>query len=237
MILVYKLDRFSRDVYDSTIHEYNLKKYEDKKQSIIDTHMSVSPTDSFDVEIIRKEILNHLRFNDKLIKKNDIYINKRMSAALKYLYPSPSSNDELLDKLEEICMLLDEAISEEEDDTSKSIITFLNYYAHIINNTNITYATCAKDKLLSIISSHKYNWLDQIDDIAYLDISDLTSAYNIIEEKIDEIYSRLNLTISTDCNNEDLLIEKDTDYCNELANVPNNFLSVRKISVKYKYKS
>ena len=26
-ILVYKLDRFSRDVYDSTIHEYNLKKY------------------------------------------------------------------------------------------------------------------------------------------------------------------------------------------------------------------
>lgn len=169
----------------------------------------------------------------RIIKKNDIYINKRMSAALKYLYPSPSSNDELLDKLEEICMLLDEAISEEEDDTSKSIITFLNYYAHIINNTNITYATCAKDKLLSIISSHKYNWLNQIDDIAYLDISDLTSAYNIIEEKIDEIYSRLNLTISTDCNNEDLLIEKDTDYCNELANVPNNFLSVRKISVKY----
>ena len=169
----------------------------------------------------------------RIIQNNDIYINKRVTAALKYLYPSPSSNDELLDRFDEICLLLDEAITEEEDNASKSIITFLNYYSHIVYNTDITYATCAKDKLLSIISSHKYSWLEQINDIANLDISDLISAYNIIEKKIDEIYSRLNLTISTDCNYEDLLIEKDTDYCNELANVPKDFLSIRKISVKY----
>lgn len=169
----------------------------------------------------------------RIIKKNGIYINKRMSAALKYLYPSPSSNDELLDKFEEICLLLDEAISEEEDDTSKSIITFLNYYAHIINNTNITYATYVKDKLLSVISSHKYSWLDQIDDIANLDISDLDSAYNIIQNKIDELYSKLNSALSTDYTYEDILIEEGTDYCNELANTPNCFLSIRQICVKY----
>ena len=60
----------------------------------------------------------------RIIQNNDIHINKRMSAALKYLYPSPSSNDELLDRFDEICLLLDEAITEEEDNALKSIITF-----------------------------------------------------------------------------------------------------------------
>ena len=64
-------------------------------------------------------------------KKNDIYINKRMSAVLKYLYPSPSSNDELLDKFEEICMLLDEAISEED---AKN--TFEKFDKYIEENSN-----------------------------------------------------------------------------------------------------
>lgn len=168
----------------------------------------------------------------KIIQKNEIYINKRMSAALKYLYPSPSSNDELLDKFDEICSLLDEAIAEEEDDTSKSLITFLNYYAHVVYNTNNIYATCVKDKLISTILSHKYIWLEQIHDIANLDVSDPNCVYNIIESKIDEIYSRLNSTVSTDSIFEDLLVEEGTDYCKELSTVPNKFLPIRKISVK-----
>ena len=73
----------------------------------------------------------------KIIKKNGISVNKRMTAAMKYLFPKPSSNADLLSKFSEICELLNDAIIDEEDNPKKSLVTFLNYYAHVIYNTNI----------------------------------------------------------------------------------------------------
>lgn len=169
----------------------------------------------------------------RIIRKNDISINKRMSASLKYLYPAPSSNGELLNKFDEICSLLDEAILEEEDNASKSIVTFLNYYAYIIYNTNYIYATRAREKFKEVLNSHRYHWLDKIKDIVNLDVADKDLVLDQIENKIDDITLKIhNSTLQGFCE-ENVLIEENTDYCLELASVPNNFLSVRQISVKH----
>lgn len=103
-----------------------------------------------------------------IIQRNNIVINKRMTAALKFLFPRPSSNEELVGRFDEICELLNDAIVEEEDNPSKALVTFLNYYGHIVYNTNIVYATEAKQKLCDLYNKREYNWLKQIEDISLL---------------------------------------------------------------------
>lgn len=164
-----------------------------------------------------------------IIQRNDILINKRMTAALKFLFPRPSSNEELVGRFDEICELLNDAIVEEEDNPSKALVTFLNYYGHIVYNTNIVYATEAKQKFCDLNNNGEYNWLKQIEDISLLDVSNSQSVFQQIEEKIDTLTTRISSVV---VNPEDnLLIEEGTDYCDALSRVPNNFISIRQISV------
>lgn len=164
-----------------------------------------------------------------IIQRNDILINKRMTAALKFLFPRPSSNEELVGRFDEICELLNDAIVEEEDNPSKALVTFLNYYGHIVYNTNIVYATEAKQKLCTLYNKGEYNWLRQIEDICLLDVSNSQSVYQQIEERIDALTTRItNVAVVSEDN---LLIEEGTEYCNELSRVPNKFISIRQISV------
>lgn len=164
-----------------------------------------------------------------IIQRNNIVVNKRMSAALKFLFPRPSSNEELVGRFDEICELLNDAIVEEEDNPSKALVTFLNYYGHIVYNTNIVYATEAKQKLCDLNNKGIYNWLNQIEDISLLDVSNSQSVYKQIEERIDELTTRTtNVAIEPE---DSLLIEEGTEYCNALSRVPNRFMSIRQISV------
>lgn len=164
-----------------------------------------------------------------IIQRNNIVINKRMTAALKFLFPRPSSNEELVGHFDEICELLNEAIVEEEDNPSKALVTFLNYYGHIVYNTNIAYASEAKQKFCNLNNNGKYNWLKQIEDISLLDVSNSQLVYQHIEERIDTLTMRItNVAIEPEDN---LLIEEGTEYCDALSHVPNNFISIRQISV------
>jgi len=165
----------------------------------------------------------------KIIQRNGIAINKRMTAALRFLFPHPSSNEELIGRFDEICNLLNDAIVEEEDNPSKALVTFLNYYGHIVYNTNIIYATKAKQKFCDLNNSGEYNWLKQIEDISLLDVSNSQSVYQKIEEKIDTLTTRINFVPVEPKDN--LLIEEGTDYCDALSRVPNNFISIRQVSV------
>lgn len=167
----------------------------------------------------------------KIIQKNGISINKRMTAALKYLFPTPSSNADLLNKFCEICELLNDAIIDEEDNSSKSLITFLNYYAHVIYNTNVSYATEIKQKLCDTLSSNKYPWLTQIEDISTLDVSDPNIIYQIVQAKIDLISTK-QVPSYVDIENN-FLLEEGTEYSKELSNAPNNFLAIRQLSVNH----
>lgn len=162
-----------------------------------------------------------------IIQNNGIAINKRMTAALKFLFPSPSSNSELVEKFDEICDLLNSAIIEEEDNPSKAIVTFLNYYGHIIYNTNFVFASEAKSKLCDTINSNRYSWLNQIEDISHIDVYDSKSVYQRIEEKIDYFTRRRTSSLVQ----QGVLIEEDTDYCTALSRVSNSFLDIRRISV------
>lgn len=164
-----------------------------------------------------------------IIQRNNIVINKRMTAALKFLFPRPSSNEELVGRFDEICELLNDAIVEEEDNPSKALVTFLNYYGHIVYNTNIVYATEAKQKFCDLNNNGEYNWLKQIEDISLLDVSNSQSVFQQIEEKIDTLTTRISSVVVNPENN--LLIEEGTDYCDALSRVPNNFISIRQISV------
>lgn len=142
-----------------------------------------------------------------IIQRNNIVINKRMTAALKFLFPRPSSNEELVGHFDEICELLNEAIVEEEDNPSKALVTFLNYYGHIVYNTNIAYATEAKQKFRNLNNNGKYNWLKQIEDISLLDVSNSQLVYQHIEERIDTLTMRItNVAIEPEDN---LLIKKE----------------------------
>ena len=164
-----------------------------------------------------------------IIQRNNIVINKRMTAALKFLFPRPSSNEELVGRFDEICELLNDAVVEEEDNPSKALVTFLNYYGHIVYNTNIIYATEAKQKFCDLNNNGEYNWLKQIEDISLLDVSNSQSVYQQIEEKIDTLTTRISsIAVEPEDN---LLIEEGTDYCDALSRVPNNFISIRQISV------
>lgn len=164
-----------------------------------------------------------------IIQRNNIVINKRMTAALKFLFPRPSSNEELVGRFDEICELLNDAIVEEEDNPSKALVTFLNYYGHIVYNTNIVYATEAKQKFCDLNNNGEYNWLKQIEDISLLDVSNSQSVYQQIEEKIDTLTTSISSVAVEPEDN--LLIEEGTDYCYALSLVPNNFISIRQISV------
>ena len=165
----------------------------------------------------------------KIIQKNDISINKRMTAALKFLFPCPSSNEELVGRFDEICELLNDAIVEEEDNPSKALVTFLNYYGIIIYNTNSFYASKAKQKFCELNNNGVFNWLKQIEDISLLDISDPQFVFHQIEDKIDVLTNRFSfVTVEPEDN---LLIEEGTEYCNALAQVPNCFMRIRQISV------
>ena len=152
-----------------------------------------------------------------------------MTAALKFLFPRPSSNEELVGHFDEICELLNDAIVEEEDNPSKALVTFLNYYGHIVYNTNIVYATEAKQKFCDLNNNGEYNWLKQIEDISLLDVSNSQSVYQQIEEKIDTLTTSISSVAVEPEDN--LLIEEGTDYCYALSLVPNNFISIRQISV------
>ena len=164
-----------------------------------------------------------------IIQRNNLVVNKRMTAALKFLFPRPSSNEELISRFDEICELLNEAIIEEEDNPAKALVTFLNYYGHIVYNTNIIFATEAKKKFCDFNNRGEYNWLKQIEDISLLDVSNSQSVYQKIEEKIDILTTSITNVAAESKDN--LLIEKETKYCDELSHVPNSFMSIRQISV------
>ena len=167
----------------------------------------------------------------RIIQKNDIDINKRMTAALKYLFPRPTTNDELLAKFDEVCELLNDSILNEEDDSSKALITFLNYYANIINNTNVSYALQAKQNFCVALNSNNYSWLKQIEDISVLDVSNPTMVFKAIENKIDNITT--TICVQRNEQDETCLMEVGTNYCNELSHTPSRFLSIRQLSVNH----
>ncbi len=166
----------------------------------------------------------------KIISKKGIEVTKRMTAGMKTIIPRPTSNQDLVNRFDDICILLNEAIDEEEDNDKKSIVTFLNYYDHIVINTNQACIQQINDKIATAIDEQRYLWISSISDIIENEITDQESLHQNIEEKIDSILER-GTRIQSEINN--LLIESKTDYSMEIESIPNRFLRIRQINVNH----
>lgn len=175
-----------------------------------------------------------------ILSEHDIPINSRLQAALKFLYPKPETNSALVDKFDTICEKLQLAIDTEEDNDKKSIATFLNYYGIIVNDTKLEFVERVKQKMLDAIQNEKYDFLrnENISTIANIELQDLTVAYIKIQNVIDKVLEKENSTIyipnqETEKLAQNYIIETDTDYSKELLSIPNNFDSIRAISVHH----
>ncbi|MCI7357951.1 MAG: hypothetical protein MSK40_09660 [Parabacteroides sp.] len=168
----------------------------------------------------------------KIISKNGIEVTKRMSAGMKTIIPKPTSNQDLVNRFDDICCLLTEAIDEEEDNDKQSIVTFLNYYDHLVINTNQVCVQQINEKIATAIDEQKYPWISCITDISDNNISDLEALHQSIEDKIDSILER-GTHPHIQSEPENLLIETDTNYSREIASVPNRFLSIRQVNVNH----
>jgi hypothetical protein len=166
---------------------------------------------------------------------NNIAKNSRQQAALLFLYPKPTYNSELVDKFDTICEKLQLAVETEEDDDSKVLATFLNYYGIIINDTSVQFAEQVKTKLTNAVENGIYSFLKHncISEIIQLNLNDTENTYVQVQCIIDKILKKEGFVpIEIVVPQEEILIEKDTEYAIELSAIPANFDSIRNISVR-----
>ena len=95
----------------------------------------------------------------RLIINNGILINSRMEAGLCFIYPQPSDADEMISKFSFICKKLEYAIENEEDHDADCIVTFLYYYAAVIDSLHISKVREAHDLFLFYLKNNTYPFL------------------------------------------------------------------------------
>lgn len=166
-----------------------------------------------------------------IIIRYNIALNSRMQAALLFLYPKPKTNTELVEKFEPLCELLQFAIENEEDNNKKTIVTFLNYYGIIINDTNKEFARQVKCKIAKAIQDNTYEFLKAIPEILNIPEDDVDVAYEQIQTLVDIACDCITHTQEHTVALDDYIIEEGTDYEEQLRCVPCNFDDIRKISI------
>lgn len=174
-----------------------------------------------------------------VLSNNKIEINSRQQAALLFLYPRPERNSVFVERFDSICEKLQSAIDTEEDDENNAIATFLNYYAIVVNDTHIEFATQIRDKLTAAIETEAYPFLKSypVSELSGIDLQDKTTAYTQIQCLIDQLLDKKKVAVDISrleaVTGNDVLIETDTCYSGLLQDVPANFNSIRSISVGY----
>jgi len=177
----------------------------------------------------------------KILIDNNISINCRQKAALYFLYPKPTTVTDLVERFDTICENLQFAIDYEEDNDRKAIATFLNYYGIIINDTSLHFIEQIKSKIENAQKNETYQFLqsETITELANIDIQDKDAAYVQVESIIDRVLGKEKVFVFIPTDNDqtedtvqEFLIETDTDYSKELIAIPNNFDSIRSISVR-----
>ena len=170
-----------------------------------------------------------------ILEDNNVNIGLRLQAGLLYLY-NVDTNSRIIERFENICELIEQSIEFEEDNDTKSICTFLNYYATVIINTPASFCELIINKINYALSNHQFHFLKNpaITDVLKFQVSEPEACYNKIQSIIDKLLDKnSNKSIYSFENNLDssILIEKDTDYANILRKSNKSFSSIRNISV------
>ncbi len=168
-----------------------------------------------------------------IINNNDIKLNRKISAQLYSVYPTPSCNSELVDRFESICSDLEIAAREEEDDVGGIKAAFLNYYSSVLCNLPIDFARKIQDKAKECIVTHRYNWLCELEDIINQNIVDKDSVCEKIHVLCNALLNKVDKTPAPLTSNDQCIIEQDTNYSREILGYAPNVMNLRNVALQY----
>lgn len=169
---------------------------------------------------------------ENTLKQNEIYLGKRREAAKLYLL-NIRNNNEYISRFNDICYLLQASLENEEDSDKDVLVTFLNYYAKVVNDTSIEYSEAIKRNLIDARSNSTFDFLqgEYLTKLLEIDISNSDYAYNSIHILIDEIYEREYSVGEVVTEEVEYLVEADNDYSNSLENIEISFDFIRNIAL------
>jgi len=159
----------------------------------------------------------HTLYND-VIRKFNIPITKRMEAILSFSL-GISSNEQYIERFEEICTLLNEVYEEEEYNQEKVIATFFNYYI-IVLDIHPQYIIRLKEKITKAIEKEQFIFLfsTYINELLSYDTNNPQDCTIKIHQLKDRIFDRGKLPVHT---TKEPKIEKETDYTDKLEKAQN----------------
>lgn len=167
----------------------------------------------------------------RLVSDKGIEITSRMRAGLSFVYPKPSTADDLIEKFDEICCLLHIAIKEEEDSNIPSLVTFLNYYSAVVGSLHPTKALIVRDRFLEAVEQNKYPFLNDVKDICKINVNH-EQAYEQLQEVIDRLKCQ-DLCALPFVPDEPCLIEEGTEYANWINSGNKCFGTIRQHAVNH----
>ena len=167
-----------------------------------------------------------------LVSYERIEITSRMQAGLSFVYPKPSTADDLVGKFDDICRLLQIAIEEEEDSNLPSLVTFLNYYSAVVDSLHPTKALIVKDKILEAVKQNKYPFLNDVKDVCNIDVNN-KQAYEQLQAAIDHLNCQYMGVSPFAPDDEPCLIEESTEYANWINSGNKCFDTIRQYAVSH----
>ena len=166
----------------------------------------------------------------QIIQKHNLGVGSRLEATMLYLYNVPN-NQVYVDRFDKICSKLQIAIDEEEDDDSRTIATFLNYYSSVVYNTS-PHLQFVQELIYRVnASADTYPFLhkDEITKSLSFDINQVEIAYSSIQATIDKLLGKQRRIAVI--NDAGFIIEANTNYVQLLANCPKRFIAIREIAI------
>ena len=146
------------------------------------------------------------------------------------MYNIPN-NQVYVDRFEEICLKLQTAINEEDDNDSRAIATFLNYYSSVVYNTSphTHFAQDIISKVNASVNTYPFLHKEDITESLSLDINQAEMVYLSIQTTIDRLLGKQRRLIAI--NDVGFIIESNTHYAQILSNCPRRFNSIRDIAI------
>lgn len=166
----------------------------------------------------------------QIIQRHNLGIGSRLEATMLYLYNIPN-NQVYVDRFEEICLKLQIAINEEDDNDNRAIATFLNYYSSVVYNTSphTHFAQDIISKVNASVNTYPFLQKEDITESLSLDINQAEMVYLSIQTTIDRLLGKQRRLIAI--NDVGFIIESNTHYAQILSNCPRRFNSIRDIAI------
>jgi hypothetical protein len=177
--------------------------------------------------------LSTVRIENTLLRR-ELYLGKRREAAKLFLL-NIRNNYDYIERFEPICTLLQCSIETEEDSDVKPNITFANFYAKVLRDTSDKYVFEFRSKFQQHLELGSFSFLQNefIQSLILVSTEDLDSAHTLVQNLIESYLGHIT-EVGQDVieQDEDVLIENDTEYSRRLIGSPVTFSLIRNIALE-----